>query len=100
MTLTSPCGVTPSLSVVNPFMSQNITVITRRWPCVATTAGWSSKSCATRGSMYFPKISLIRSLLRNRSIMPLNAIETNLVPRCHRYRFIEATRLNLPSALE
>ena len=44
MTLTSPCGVTPSLRVVNPFMSQNITVITRRWPWVATTAGWSSKS--------------------------------------------------------
>ena len=45
---------------VNPFMSQNITVITRRWPWVATVAGWSSKSFATRESMYFPKISLIR----------------------------------------
>ena len=39
MTLTSPCGVTPSLSVVNPFMSQNITVITRRWPWVYALAG-------------------------------------------------------------
>jgi hypothetical protein len=30
MILTSPCGVTPSLSDVNPFMSQNITVMMRR----------------------------------------------------------------------
>ena len=44
-------GVTPSLSEVNPFMSQNITVITRRWPSVAATADWSSSPSAMRGSM-------------------------------------------------
>src|SRR5215467_12049455 len=35
MTFTRPCGVMPSLSVVNAFMSQNITVMTRRWPSAA-----------------------------------------------------------------
>ena len=39
ITLTSPCGVTPSLKVVNPFMSQNMTVIMRRWPSAAASAG-------------------------------------------------------------
>ena len=39
MILTRPCGVTPSLSVVNPFMSQNMTVITRRWPSVGGDRG-------------------------------------------------------------
>ena len=32
MTLTSPCGVMPSLRLVKPLMSQNSTVMTRRWP--------------------------------------------------------------------
>ncbi len=50
ITLTRPPGVMPSLIAVNPLMSQNMMVITRRWPSTATS-GRSISPCTTLGSM-------------------------------------------------
>ena len=73
MTLTSPCGVMPSLVLENPLTSQNSTVMTRRSPSAAS-AGPSSSPATTRGSTYLPKVSRSRSLSRNCSTIWLNAV--------------------------
>ena len=73
MTLTRPCGVIPSLRRVKPFMSQNITVITRRWPSAAVSVGRLIKPSTTRGSIYLPKVSLTRWFSRSCTTIRLNA---------------------------
>ncbi len=73
MTLTSPCGVMPSLTPVKPFMSQNNTVITRRCPSAAARTGRSIRLSTMRGSMYLPKVWRMRSLRRSCSTIRLKA---------------------------
>src|SRR6516164_3787105 len=70
-TLTSPAGVMPSLKAVNPFMSQNKIVISRRAPLASVSSGRSSSPATMRGSTYFPKVSRICALTRNSPTMLL-----------------------------
>src|SRR5882724_499582 len=73
MTFTRPCGVIPSLVLVKPLTSQNSTVMTRRCPSAASM-GRSISPSTMRGSMYFPKVSRMRSLRRNCSTISLKAV--------------------------
>ena len=72
----------PSLRLVNPFMSQNSTVITRRSPSLAVSDFGSISPSTTRGSTYRPKVSRKRSLWRNCSTMLLNAAVSWPISSC------------------
>src|SRR5580692_3180478 len=70
-TLTSAAGVIPSLSAVNPFISQNKIVISRREPLASVSSGRSSSPATMRGSTYLPNVSRICALIRSSPTMLL-----------------------------
>jgi len=61
-TLTNAAGVMPSLKAVNPVMSQNKMVISRREPLASVRSGRSISPATIRGSTYLPKVSRICAL--------------------------------------
>src|SRR5215472_8843123 len=66
-------AVSCSLIAVKPARSENRTVATRRSAWSRSSFEVSMTRATTRGSRYFPKVSLIRSLLRSSSAMRLKA---------------------------
>ena len=61
----------PSLNAVNPFMSQNRIVISRRVPVASVNSGRSISPATMRGSTYLPKVSRICALIRSSPTMLL-----------------------------
>ena len=92
----------PSLRLVNPRMSQNITVMTRRSPAVAAGPGRSISPATTCGSMYLPNVSRICWLWRSFSTMRLNAADNCPISswRDHGDRSIEIAGFDLAGAFQ
>src|ERR1051325_6864428 len=81
-TLTRPTGVIPSLKLVNPFMSQNRIVISRREPLGSVNSGRSISPATMRGSTYLPNVSRICSLARSSPTMLLKAWVSRPISSC------------------
>jgi len=69
--LTNSAGVIPSRKAVNPFISQNKIVISRREPLASVSSDRSISPATMRGSTYLPKVSRICALSRNSLTMLL-----------------------------